>query len=139
VLGWSLNFSLKHTDVILCLAGVLQGNKAQHILLRSDKGSPFSPHNLGKYSEQKNITHVSTPQENAYVESLFSQVEREVIQRYEFESLYHARDIFHRYFNWHNHKRRRHAFDRVSPLDYGNTIYPCHSFKPPAAQIRSMG
>lgn len=138
VLGWSLSFSMKHTDVILCLAGVLQGNKAQHILLRSDNGSQFIAHNLGKYCEQNNITqeftHVSTPQENAYVESLFSQVEREVIQRYEFESLYHARDIFHRYFNWHNHKRRRHALGRVSPLDYWNTIYHCHSVKPPQAQ-----
>jgi len=40
---------------------------------------------------------VATPEENSYIESLFSLVEKEVILRYEFDSLYHARDVFQRY------------------------------------------
>ncbi len=118
VVGWSLLYSIKHTDVILCLHGVMQGFRAKHVMLRTDNGSQFIAHGLRNFCIQKGITqeftHVATPQENSYVESLFSIIEREVIQRYEFESLYHARDVFERYFNWHNHIKRRHAL-KYSP------------------------
>ncbi len=76
---------------------------------------------------------MATPEENSYVKSLFSLVENEVIQRCEFESLYHARDIFQRYFNWHNHKKRRHTLGRISPAEYWNTVFNLHLVKPPAA------
>jgi DNA replication protein DnaC len=42
---------------------------------------------------------------------------REVIQRYELESLYHARDVFHRYFNWHNTKKR--GYGQEAQVDFG--------------------
>lgn len=122
VVGWSLRFTMKHTDVILCLHGVLQGFEAKHIMLRTDNGSQFIAHALRNFCRKNGITqeftHVATPEENSYVESLFSLVDREVIQSYEFESLYHARDVFERYFNWHNYQRRRHALDRKSPAEY---------------------
>jgi len=137
VVGWSLLYSIKHTDVILCLHGVMQGFQAKHVMLRTDNGSQFIAHGLRNFCIQKGITqeftHVATPQENSYVESLFSIIEREVIRRYEFESLYHARDVFERYFNWHNHKKRRHALGRISPADYWHTAFPCHPVKPPKA------
>ncbi len=138
VVGWSLLFSMKHTDVILCLHAVLQGFKAKLILLRTDNGSQFIAHGLRDFCIKNGITHefthVATPQENAYVESLFSLVEREVIQRYEFESIYHDRDVFTRYFNWHNNKRRRHALGKMSPADFWHTVFSCHPVKPPKAQ-----
>ena len=137
VVGWSLLYSIKHTDVILCLHGVMQGFRARHVMLRSDNGSQFIAHGLRNFCIQNGITqeftHVATPQENSYVESLFSILEREVIQRYEFESLYHARDVFERYFNWHNHKKRRHVLGKISPADYWHTAFPCHPVKPPKA------
>jgi transposase InsO family protein len=137
VVGWSLQFTMKHTDVILCLHGVLQGFEAKHVMLRTDNGSQFIAHGLRDFCLKNGITqeftHVATPEENAYVESLFSLVNREVIQCYEFESLYHARDVFQRYFNWHNHRRRRHALGRKSPVDYWNTVFHCHPVKPPTA------
>jgi putative transposase len=138
VVGWSLRFTMKHTDVILCLHGVMQGYKAKHIMLRTDNGSQFIAHGLRNFCKNNGITqeftHVATPEENSYVESLFSQVEKEVIQRYEFDSLYHARDIFQRYFNWHNNKKRRHALGRISPAEYWNTVFHFHPVKPPEAQ-----
>lgn len=138
VVGWSLRFTMKHTDVILCLHGVMQGYKAKHIMLRTDNGSQFIAHGLRNFCVNNNITqeftHVATPEENSYVESLFSLVEKEVIQRCEFDSLYHARDIFQRYFNWHNNKKRRHALGRISPAEYWNTAFHFHPVKPPAAQ-----
>ena len=137
VVGWSLLYSIKHTDVILCLHGVMQGFRAKHVMLRTDNGSQFIAQGLRNFCLRNCITqeftHVATPQENSYVESLFSILEREVIQRYEFESLYHARDVFERYFNWHNHKKRRHVLGKISPADYWHTAFPCHPVKPPKA------
>lgn len=137
VVGWSLQFSMKHTDVILCLNGVLQGFKAKEIMLRTDNGSQFIAHGLRKFCKNNAITqeftHIATPEENSYVESLFSLVSREVIQSYEFESLYHARDVFIRYFDWHNNRKRRHALGKKSPLEYWNTAFHCHPVKPPKA------
>ena len=137
VVGWSLKFTMKHTDVILCLHGVLQGFEAKHIMLRTDNGSQFIAHGLRNFCKNNGITqeftHVATPEENSYVESLFSLVDREVIQQYEFESLYHARDVFDRYFNWHNTKKRRHALGKISPLDYWNKVFHLHPVKPPIA------
>lgn len=138
VVGWSLLFTMRHTDVILCLHGVMQGFKAKSIMLRTDNGSQFIAHGLRQYCQKNGITqeftHLATPEENSYIESLFSLVNREVIQRFEFESLYHARDVFERYFNWHNHHKRRHALGRLSPVAYWNTAFPCHPVKPPKAQ-----
>lgn len=138
VVGWSLRFTMKHTDVILCLDGVMQNYKAKHIMLRTDNGSQFIANGLRNFCVNNHITqeftHVATPEENSYVESLFSLVEREVIQPYEFDSLYHARDVFERYFNWHNNKKRRHALGRISPLEYWNRVFDLHPVKPPTAQ-----
>jgi transposase InsO family protein len=138
VLGWYLNFGMKHTDVILCLHQSLQGIESKEIILRTDNGSQFIAHGLRKYCISRGIaqefTHIATPEENAYIESLFSCVEREVVQSYEFSSIYHARDVFDRYFQFHNTKRRRHALGRKSPLKYWNTVFYSHPVKPPAAQ-----
>lgn len=137
VLGWTLRFSMKHTDVILCLHGALRGYFIKGIILRTDNGSQFIALGLQKYCQLQHITqeftHVATPEENAYVESLFSCVEREVIQAYEFDSLYHAKEVFTRYFHYHNTSRRRHALGRKSPLQYWNTVFHCHAVKPPTA------
>jgi transposase InsO family protein len=133
--GWSLRWSMKHTDVILCLHGALKGYTTSSITLRTDNGSQFIAHGLQKYLIGQKITHefthVATPEENAYVESLFSCVDRDVIQSYEFDGLFHARDVFDRYFDHHNVKRRRHALGRKSPLQYWNSAFHCHPVRPP--------
>lgn len=134
VLGWSLRWTMKHTDVILCLHKALHGYQTESITLRTDNGSQFIANGLNKYLKNNDITHefthVATPEENSYVESLFSCVEREVIQAYEFENLFHAQDVFARYFNFHNIKRRRHSLGRKSPLQYWNSAFHGHPVRP---------
>jgi transposase InsO family protein len=135
VLGWSLRWSMKHTDVILCLHGDLNGYKSRTIILRTDNDSQFIAHGLRKYLLSKGITHefthVATPEENSYVENLFSCVEREAIQAYRFGGIYHSRVVFERYFDHHNIKRRRHSLGRKSPLQYWNSASHSHPIRPP--------
>lgn len=138
VLGWSLRYTMKHPHVIMCLDGVMSNYPTKEIILRTDNGSQFIAHGLRKYLQNKPVmhefTHVATPEENAYVESLFSNVEREVIKPYEFESYFDARDVFERYFQWYNTKRKHHGIGRMSPLKYWQTRWDCHPVRPPIAQ-----
>ena len=137
VLAWSLRYNMKHTHVVLCLDGVLQAYPAIEVMLRTDNGSQFIAHGLKKYLQNKPVkhefTHVATPEENAYVESLFSNVERELIRKYEFEGIYDAKDVFARYFEWYNTKRKHHGIGRKSPLNYWNISWGCHPVRPPEA------
>ena len=133
VLGWSLRLSMKYQDVILCLHSALSNHTSDKIMLRTDNGSQFVSHGLDKYCKTSGITHefthVATPEENSYVESLFSCVEKEVVLTHEFDSLYHAREVFKRYFIFHNTKRRRHALGRRSPMEYWNTFFSLPDYK----------
>ena len=138
VLGWSLRTSMKYQDVILCLHTALSGHQSDKIMLRTDNGSQFISHGLDRYCKTSGITHefthVATPEENSYVESLFSCVEKEVVLTHEFDSLYHAREVFKRYFIYHNTKRRRHALGRRSPMEYWNTFFSLPDFKQEVAK-----
>lgn len=81
---------------------------------------------------------MATPEENAYVESLFSCVEKEVVLAYEFDSLYHAKEVFRRYFIFHNTKRRRHALGRKCPAEYWNAIFSSCNHRPPQSERWSL-
>lgn len=135
VLGWALRYSMKHTHVIMCLDEVMGNYPSKEIILRTDNGSQFIAKGLSKYLKDKPVihefTHVATPEENSYVESLFSNVERDVILRYEFESIFDSRDVFKRYFHWYNTKRRHHGIGRISPLAYWNSRWEHHPVRPP--------
>jgi hypothetical protein len=41
---------------------------------------------------------------NAYIEAFHSNLQREVIDRYEFDSIYHAQMVIDRYYEWYNKK-----------------------------------
>lgn len=146
VLAWSLKFTMKHTDVILSLFNALQGyektsqdhDQSQRVMLRTDNGSQFISHGLARYCKSEGInhefTHVATPEENSYVESLFSCVEKEVVLAYEFDSIHHAREVFNRYFLFHNTKRRRHALGRKCPAEYWNNVFSSCNHRPPKSE-----
>jgi transposase InsO family protein len=78
--------------------------KTRGMNLRNDNGSQFIATVVREYLQEKGVsqefTHVATPEENAYIEALHSIIQRGVIERFEFDSLYHARMIFNRYFEW---------------------------------------
>jgi transposase InsO family protein len=45
-------------------------------------------------------------------------VQREVVERFEFESIYHAQMIFQRYYDWYNKERKHGSLERKSPEQY---------------------
>ena len=98
VLIHMLKFNIRKGDVIVMLSLLLLEYKIKGMTIRNDNGSQFIATVVREYLKEKKVnqefTHVATPEENAYIEALHSIIQREVIERFEFDSLYHAQMIF---------------------------------------------
>jgi putative transposase len=122
VLTYMLKFNIRKGDVIVLLSLLLMEYKIENITLRNDNGSQFIAGIVRQFLKEKGVnqefTHVATPEENAYIEALHSNIQREVVERYEFESLYHAQMIFNRYYEWYNNTRKHGSLGRKSPEQF---------------------
>lgn len=98
----TLRFNIRKGDVLVMLSLLLLEYRPQGMVLRNDNGSQFIAAVVRQFLREKGIyqefTHVATPEENAYIEALHSNLQREVIERFEFDSIYHAQMVFNRYF-----------------------------------------
>jgi len=119
VLIYILRHSIKKGDVLLMLSLMLLEYKIKGMSLRNDNGSQFIAKVVREYLKDKGVyqefSHVATPEDNAYIEALHSNLQREVIDRFEFESIYHAQLIIDRYYKWYNEKRRHGSLKRQTP------------------------
>jgi transposase InsO family protein len=92
-----LRFNIKKGDVIVLLSLLLMEYKIEGITLRNDNGSQFIAGLVRQFLKDKDVnqefTHVATPEKNAYIQALHSNVQHEVVERFEFESIYHAQMI----------------------------------------------
>ena len=122
VLTHMLRFNIKKGDVIVLLSLLLMEYKIENITIRNDNGSQFIAGVVRQFLKEKGVnqefTHVATPEENAYIEALHSSVQREVVERYEFDSIYHAQMIFNRYYDWYNNHRKHGSLGRKSPEQF---------------------
>ena len=119
VLIHMLRHSIKKGDVLVMLSLMLLDYKTEGMSLRNDNGSQFIATAVREYLKDKGIlqefSHVATPEDNAYIEALHSNLQREVIDRFEFESIFHAQMVINRYYKWYNEKRRHGSLKRQSP------------------------
>ena len=119
VLIHMLKSSIKKGDVLLMLSLMLLEYKAEGMSLRNDNGSQFIANAVREYLKEKGVyqefSHVATPEDNAYIEALHSNLQREVIDRFEFESIFHAQLVIDRYYKWYNEKRRHGSLNRQAP------------------------
>lgn len=90
------------------------------VLIRTDNGCQFIAAILKEYLNERGIkqefTHVATPEENAYIESFHSIVEREVIQRFEIESFAQGKELFSNYMEWYNFRRIHSGLGYKTPM-----------------------
>jgi putative transposase len=128
VLIHMLRQSIKKGDVLLMLSLMLLDYKAEGMSLRNDNGSQFIANAVREYLKEKGIyqefSHVATPQDNAYIEALHSNLQREVIDRFEFESIYHAQLVIDRYYKWYNGKRRHWSLNGRTPENVWKNYNP---------------
>ena len=127
VLIHMLKASIKKGDVLVMLSLMLMEYKTEGMSLRNDNGSQFIATAVRQFLKEKGITqefsHVATPEDNAYIEALHSNLQREVIDRFEFDSIYHAQMIIDRYYKWYNEKRRHGSLKRRTPGSVYNHFF----------------
>lgn len=127
VLIHMMRHSIKKGDVLVMLSLMLLEYKAEAMTLRNDNGSQFIANAVRQYLKDKGIyqefSHVATPEDNAYIEALHSNIQREVIDRFEFDSIYHAQLVIDRYYKWYNEKRRHGSLNGKTP-DFIFNQYP---------------
>jgi len=132
-----LRFNIKKGDVIVLLSLLLMEYRIENITLRNDNGSQFIAGVVRQFLKEKVVnqefTNVATPEENAYIEALHSNAQREVVERYGFESIYHAQMILSRYYEWYNNHRKHGSLGRKSPepflQQYAQTNQSCKTEK----------
>lgn len=127
ILAWIFQGSIKKVDVIKMLERVHLRHDLKGVTLRNDNGSQFIAnkvrHHLRSLNVRQEFTHVATPQENSYIESFHSSLEREVIRRFEFSSYYDAKITISQYMDHYNNRRRHSALKRVAPRVKWNEYY----------------
>jgi len=116
-LVWNLDYSMKSHIVISLIDKLILKylqprdllNKNIKVTIRSDNGSQFIAKLVRNHLKENLIYHEfikpATPQQNAYIESFHSIVEKLVCKKFEFENLNHAIDVFANFFNTYNKKR----------------------------------
>ncbi len=77
VLIHMLRQSIKKGDVLLMLSLMLLDYKAEGMSLRNDNGSQFIANAVREYlGVYQEFSHVATPQDNAYIEALHSNLQK---------------------------------------------------------------
>lgn len=133
VLIHMLKTSIKKGDVLVMLSLMLMEYKTEGMSLRNDNGSQFIATAVRQFLKEKGISqefsHVATPEDNAYIEALHSNLQREVIDRFEFDSIYHAQMIIDRYYKWYNQKRRHGSLKGRTPQSVYNQYFNPNPFE----------
>jgi transposase InsO family protein len=127
VLIHMLKASIKKGDVLVMLSLMLLEYKTEGMSLRNDNGSQFIAVAVRQFLKENGISqefsHVATPEDNASIEALLSNLQREVIDRFEFDSIYHAQMIIDRYYKWYNEKRRHGSLKGKTPGSVYNHFF----------------
>lgn len=130
VLTHMLRFNIRKGDVLIMLSLLLLEYKPKGMTLRNDNGSQFIAGAVRQFLKDKEIyqefSHVATPQDNPYIEGLHSIIQREVVDRFEFDSIYQAQLVFQRYYQWYNERRRHGSLSGLTP----QKVWDQNNFKP---------
>ena len=109
------------------LSRIIEKHPVKGITLRNDNGSQFIAQLVRDYLKEMQVdqefTHVATPEENAFIESYHSIVERSIERRYEFESIYDAGLVMNRWKKHYNERRLHGSLGDKSPQQAWDDYY----------------
>jgi putative transposase len=124
ILAWLFQKSIRKMDVINLFRTLNQQYGIKNVFIRNDNGSQFIANDVKRYLQsvdaKQEFTHIATPQENAYIESFHSTLQKEVIKRHIFESGYEAKITLIQYYQFYNTKRRHRKLGFITPLQKWN-------------------
>jgi transposase InsO family protein len=134
-LVWDLAFSMKSDRVIELFQRLIKEylqpynllNEQVSVTIRSDNGSQFVAKKVRQFLQENQIFQEfikpATPQQNAYIESFHSLVEKLVCTKFEFDSLFHARQTFEKFYDTYNNKRIIKKLKNLTPSKFFEKFY----------------
>ena len=118
--------SIRKMDVINIFRRINSAFGIKGVTVRNDNGSQFIANDVKQFlrtaEANQEFTHIATPEENAYIEAFHSIVQREVIDRFEFQGFYEAKLTLQAHRDWYNN-RRRHATLGTVPVKKWNGYF----------------
>ena len=95
IVEWIFQRSIRKADVIHLFRRINATHGIRDVIIRNDNGSQFLANEVKAYLKsveaRQEFTHIATPEENSYIEAFHSILNREVVQRYEFDDFYDAK------------------------------------------------
>lgn len=92
------------------------------VYVRNDNGTQFVANEIRKYFNDKNViqefTKPATPEQNAHIESYHSIMENVICQKYSFENLNEAHEVFNRWIIFYNFERIHSGIKYLCPAKY---------------------
>jgi transposase InsO family protein len=114
IIGQVLWWRIRKENVIWLIHQTLQQHPVKGITLRNDNGSQFIAHAVRNYLQQQEVAqefiHVSTPQENSFIEAYHSIIDRALLQPRQFKTMEEAVQIVNRWRAFYNHRRQHGSF-----------------------------
>lgn len=130
VLDWILQSSIRKQHVVALLRKIDQNYSLKGVNIRNDNGSQFLALLVRQYLESLNafqeFTHVSTPEDNSYIEALHGLLEKELFQRYEYSTRYQVRLLITDYYLFYNAVRPHGSIGYRSPNYRWNEYFFTH-------------
>ena len=123
IVGWAMDARLGSQLVLKALEMACAQRGSQGVIHHSDHGSEYTAVAFGRRCEQLGITlsmgTVGDCFDNAMMESFFSSLEAEVLDRNSFRTREEAhRAIFHWLAGWYNPRRRHSSIGYLSPQEF---------------------
>lgn len=119
--------SIRQMDVINAFRRIGQQYGIKGVTIRNDNGSQFIANSVKQYlraaEANQEFTHVATPEENSYIEAFHSIVQREVVDRYEFDSFYHAKHVLAAHRSWYDNRRNHRMIGMIPREKWEQNIY----------------
>jgi putative transposase len=140
IIGYIYQSSIRKIDVIKLLGRLHLVYGLKGVFVRNDNGSQFIANMVRQYlrslEAHQEFTHIATPEENSYIEAFHSILDREVIQRFDFESFYESKQTISAHMDFYNNKRLHGSLKRKTPMQVWSEYYQSlSSDKPLSAQV----
>ena len=124
VVGHYLGYHCTGSDVKETMVLALDRRGPENISairMRRDNGTQFICKTVEDFLSMMNISHErihpATPKEDAHIESFNSILEREVIRRFEFDSIEEAESTVRRFVDFYNNERLHTAIGYITPRE----------------------
>lgn len=126
IIGQVLWWRIRKVNVIWLLHQLLQQHPVKGMTMRNDNGSQFIAHTVRNYLKEKEVIqefiHVSTPQENSFIEAYHSIIDREILQPRQFDTIEEAVEIFNRWRLFYNNRRLHGSLGKKTPAYIWNRL-----------------